>query len=111
MSHYVYDPCLDTYQLEEDQPMENHELIRKALDDAGSQFVSIVFVKKDGSERQATLNPRHYGEVKGTGNVTQDPNIFRFMDAKLNAWRSFDARRVISIKVKGQITNLSPEAA
>lgn len=89
--------------------MTNHETIRKALDDAGSHFVSVTFVKKDGTERQATLNPRHFGEVKGTGHVTQNPNIFRFMDVKLNAWRSFDARRVISIKVNGQITTLSRE--
>jgi hypothetical protein len=89
--------------------MTNHEIIRKALDAAGSHFVSVTFVKKDGSQRQAVLNPRHYGEVKGTGHVTQDPNIFRFMDAKLNAWRSFDARRVTSIKVNGQVTTLSQE--
>ncbi len=89
--------------------MANHETIRKALDDAGSQFVSVTFIKKDGTRRQATLNPRHRGEVKGTGHVTTDPNIFRFMDAKLNTWRSFDARRVISIKVNGQITTLAQE--
>ena len=91
--------------------MTNHEIIRKALDEAGSQFVSVTFIKKDGSHRQATLNPRHRGEVKGTGHVTTDPNIFRFMDAKLNAWRSFDARRAISIKVSGQVTKLTQEEA
>ena len=91
--------------------MANHETIRKALDDAGSHFVSVTFVKANGETRQATLNPRHHGEVKGTGHVTQNPNIFRFMDAKLNAWRSFDARRVISIKVNGQITTFPQEAA
>jgi hypothetical protein len=89
--------------------MDNHQVIRKALDEAGSTFVSVTFIKKDGTERQATLNPRHYGEVKGTGHVTSDPNIFRFMDAKLNAWRSFDARRVVSVKVKGQVTKLTQE--
>ena len=111
MSQYAYDPRLETYFLQEDQPLKNYEVIRNILNEAGSQFVSVVFLKKDGTERQATLNPRHYGEVKGTGHVTQNPNIFRFMDTKLNAWRSFDARRVISIKVKGHVTELSPEAA
>lgn len=89
--------------------MKNHQIIRQALDKAGSTFVSVTFVKKDGTERQATLNPRHYGEIKGTGRVTSDPNIFRFMDSKLNAWRSFDARRVISVKVKGQVIQLDQE--
>ncbi len=91
--------------------MTNLETILKAIDTAGAHFVSITFIKKDGAERQLTFNPAHKGEVKGTGHVTQDPNIFRIMDSKLNAWRSFDARRVISIKVNGQITTLTQEPA
>ena len=83
----------------------NHQVVSEAIEFAGSRFVSVTFVKKDGSERQLTFNPRHHGEVKGTGHVTKDPNIFRVMDIKLNAWRSFDARRVIDIKVGGQIIN------
>lgn len=89
--------------------MTNHETIRKAIDTAGSQFVSVTFIKKDGSERQLTFNPNHKGEVKGTGHVTQDPNIFRIMDSKLGQWRSFDARRCVSIKVNGQVTTLPQE--
>lgn len=86
--------------------MTNHETIRKVLDAAGSQFVSVTFKKKDGSMRQLTMNPRHFGETKGTGNKCSDPNIFRVMDIKLNQWRSFDARRVICIKVAGEATQL-----
>lgn len=89
--------------------MTNHETIAKALLEAGSHFVSVDFIKKDGTTRQMTINPRHKGEVKGTGHVTTDPNIFRVMDAKIGQWRSFDARRVVSIKVNGQITTLTPE--
>lgn len=91
--------------------MTNHETIRKAIDAAGSQFVSVTFIKANGETRQLTFNPNHKGEVKGTGHVTQDPNIFRIMDSKLGAWRSFDARRCISIKVNGQITQLTQEDA
>lgn len=61
-----------------------------------------------------TFNPNHVGEIKGTGAPIQDPdkikNTFRVMDANLISehgtrspeWRSFDARRVIKIKVNGQ---------
>lgn len=83
--------------------MFNHETLRQAIAEAGSQFVSVRFIKADGSERQMTLNPKHFLEVKGTGKPASDPNIFRVVDAKLGQWRSFDARRVISIKVSGEL--------
>lgn len=88
--------------------MTNHELIRKAIDGAGSQFVSVTFFKKDGSERQLTFNPRDFAEIKGTGKSCQDPNIFRIRDIKIGEWRSFDARRCVTIRVKGQVTLLNP---
>jgi hypothetical protein len=83
--------------------MFNHETLRQAITDAGSHFVSVRFIKADGSERQMTINPRQFLEIKGTGKPASDPNIFRVVDAKLGAWRSFDARRVISIKVSGEV--------
>lgn len=82
------------------------DLIRTIVDAAGSQLVSVTFIKKDGTERQLTWNPKHVGEVKGTGTKCQDPNIFRVMDIKLGQWRSFDANRVIKIKVSGQTTQI-----
>jgi hypothetical protein len=83
--------------------MFNHETLRSTLAEAGSHFVSVRFIKADGSERQMTVNPRHFLETKGTGKPASDPNIFRVVDAKLGQWRSFDARRVISIKVSGEV--------
>ena len=83
--------------------MFNHETLRSALAEAGSHFVSVRFIKANGEERQMTLNPKHVGPILGTGKACSDPNIFRVMDAKLGQWRSFDARRVISIKVSGEI--------
>ena len=85
------------------------EAIREILEAAKSSFVSIEFTKANGEERQLTTNPRHIGEVLGTGTPTKDPAVFRIMDAKLNQWRSFRAERVISVKANGVTTTFSEE--
>ena len=86
------------------------ENIRAILTAAKSSFVSIQFTKADGTERQLTTNPRHIGEVLGTGRVAKDPAVFRIMDAKLNQWRSFRAERVISVRANGVTTTFTQEA-
>jgi hypothetical protein len=78
------------------------ELINQIIDTAGAQFVSVTFAKANGEERQLTFNPKHIGEIKGTGTPNQNSNVFKVMDIKLNQWRSFRADRVIKIKVAGQ---------
>ena len=92
--------------------MNNAEIIRSKIAEAGSGFVSVHFLKADGTERQMTFNPLHFGEVKGTGHAIIDPvkkeNIVRCMDVK-KGWRSFDCRRVFRIKVNGEITDLPIE--
>lgn len=93
--------------------MERHELIRQAIQQAGSSFVSVNFLKKDGTERQITFNPRDFNDIKGTGNACPDPNIFRIRETQNKendrkpAWRSFDARRVIKIKTKNEEIHFS----
>ena len=86
------------------------ENIRTILEAAKSSFVSIEFTKANGERRQLTTNPRHIGEVLGTGTPTKDPAVFRIMDAKLNQWRSFRAERVISVKANGVTTIFTQEA-
>jgi hypothetical protein len=92
--------------------MNNAEIIRSKIAEAGAGFVSVHFLKADGTERQMTFNPLHFGEVKGTGHAIIDPvkkeNIVRCMDVK-KGWRSFDCRRVFRIKVNGEITDLPIE--
>ena len=92
--------------------MNNAEIIRSKIAEAGSGFVSVHFLKADGTERQMTFNPLHFGEVKGTGHAVIHPvkkeNIVRCMDVK-KGWRSFDCRRVFRIKVNGEITDLPIE--
>ena len=85
------------------------EAIRAILEAAKSTFVSIEFTKANGERRQLTTNPRHIGEVLGTGTPTKDPAVFRIMDAKLNQWRSFRCERVTSIKANGKTTIFTEE--
>ena len=84
--------------------MTNTETIKAIIDAAGGTLVNVRFTKKNGEERSLTFNPRDFAEVKGTGAKCADENIFRIRDIKLGAWRSFDARRVLSISAQGEQT-------
>ena len=79
--------------------------IRELIEAAGSHFVSVHFIKADGELRQLTFNPKHIGEIKGTGHALKDPaaieNIVRCMDIA-KGWRSFDCRRVCKLTVNGE---------
>ena len=88
--------------------MNRIERIKSLIDEAGSSYVSVTFIKKDGSERQMTFNPKDVNDIKGTGDTSNvDANIFRVRDNKIQQWRSFDARRVIKIKSRGVITEFN----
>lgn len=87
------------------------DLIKTIIDTAGSQFVSVTFLKKDGSERRITFNPSDHNDIKGTGSPCSNPNIFRVREVSKGQWRSFDATRVLKIKVGGQSTTIHQEAA
>lgn len=83
-----------------------HEIIRDMIERAGSSFVSVNFLKKDGTERQITFNPRDWNEVKGTGTACSNPNVFRIREVNnkeegKTTWRSFDATRVLRIRANG----------
>ena len=75
----------------------------------GSSFMGLVFLKKDGSPRDARFNPRDFNEIKGTGKPCTDPNIFRFREVhnkeeKKTVWRSFHIDRLVSVTSKGEQT-------
>ena len=75
----------------------------------GSSFMGLVFLKKDGSPRDARFNPRDFNEIKGTGKPCTDPNIFRFREVhnkeeKKTVWRSFHVDRLVSVTSKGEET-------
>ena len=92
--------------------MSNHETIKQLIHSAGSHFVSVHFIKQDGTTRQLTFNPKHIGEIKGTGHALKDPgaiqNIIRCMDIA-KGWRSFDCRRVCQMKVNGELVEFNLE--
>ena len=89
--------------------MTNAQTIKAIIDAAGGTLVNVRFTKKDGSIRSLTFNPRDFAEVKGTDNKCEDENIFRIRDIKLSQWRSFDARRVLSISAQGEQTTFPQE--
>lgn len=89
--------------------LSNATAISSLIAQAGSHLVSVRFIKQDGSQRQLTFNPKDFAEIKGTGTPCSDPNIFRIRDVKLGQWRSFDARRVISVRVNGKITKFNED--
>lgn len=90
--------------------MTNAQTIKAIIEAAGGTLVNVRFTKKNGEERSLTFNPRDIADVKGTGAKCEDPNIFRIRDIKLGAWRSFDARRVISISAQSSTTQFTQEA-
>ena len=86
--------------------MTTADLIQATIDRAGSHFVSVTFLKRNGEPRQLTFNPKPIGEILGTGRQCNDPDVFRVVEASKGHWRSFDAKRTISIKVNGELTVL-----
>jgi hypothetical protein len=81
----------------------------KIVEKNGSSFMGLVFLKKDGSPRDARFNPRDFNEIKGTGKPCTDPNIFRFREVhnkeeKKTVWRSFHIDRLVSVTSKGEQT-------
>jgi hypothetical protein len=89
--------------------MTNAQAVSKLIQESGSKLVSVNFNKADGSARTLVFNPMDFADIKGTGKPCSNPNIFRIRDIKLGAWRSFDARRVTSIKVAGTVVTFTPE--
>ena len=94
--------------------MTNAELLTASIAVSGSRIMSTVHLKKDGTCRKTVFNPRHIGEVKGTGHPMRGAaavNVFRVMDLTLNppAWRAVGARRLVEVKVGGQVITTTVE--
>ena len=81
-------------------------LVRKIIAEAGSQFVRIGFVKKNGEQRFITFNPRDFNEIKGTGKASIDPDLIKVREVQnkeegKTTWRSIKIERLFSIKSNG----------
>jgi hypothetical protein len=89
--------------------MTNPQTVREFLNKEGSTIVSVQFIKKDGTIRRICFNPRDCREIKGTGKPSDNPYIFRVRDFDIartegsGAWRSFDLRRIVSIKSRNVV--------
>lgn len=101
--------CYDARVKHFTQPMQKpkHEIIRQAIQEAGSTFCHVKFTKKDGTLRSMTFNPRDFNEILGTGKPCNDPNIIRIREVQnkekeKTVWRSFDCRRVMSFSGGGK---------
>lgn len=98
------------------------EIVKSHIQNAGSKFVSVTFIKKTtGEERTITFNPKE-GCNLVSGNraeATQkrkanNPNLINVVDSSIanreedrrKGWRSFSSETVISMKVGGKQINL-----
>ena len=81
--------------------------VKNFIQSAGSSIVSVEFRKLDGTIRSLQFNPRDTQEIKGTGYALKASSIVRCRDFSIarkegqGAWRSFDCKRVVSIKANG----------
>ena len=86
---------------------EKIKAIKSFIFNCGSSIVSVEFIKKNGTKRSISFNPRDSKEIKGTGSKRTNPAIINVRDFSLakkgpDAWRSFDCDRVISVKGMGK---------
>jgi hypothetical protein len=87
--------------------MATTETIRQFLQSAGSTIITVEFMKKDGSLRSISFNPKDRNEIKGTGTARKNPDIVCVRDFNLArkgipAWRSFNVNSIRRIKSNRQ---------
>jgi len=76
------------------------------IEENGSHYVCVDHIKKNGEERRARFNPKHFLETLGTGTPCKDPNIFRYCEINKEGetvWRSFDCRRVFRLALLNRV--------
>lgn len=92
-------------------------IVKAAIQEAGSKFVSVTFIKKStGEERTVIFNPKEGVKLVSGNNAettakrkVNNPNLISVVDASVankeedrrKGWRSFDSETVISMKVGG----------
>jgi hypothetical protein len=89
------------------RPMAISETIRTFLQSAGSTIMTVEFIKKDGTIRKISFNPRDRNEIKGTGTAVKNPDIICVRDFNLArknepAWRSFNVNSIRRINCNRQ---------
>ena len=80
--------------------MTGTQRIKNILKAAGSRYVTVDFVKKNGKPRTLTFNPCHRLETNGTG-TDKSSDLFTVVDTSKTQWRSFRSLQVLQIKANG----------
>lgn len=79
--------------------MSNFEMITQAMSESPDSTFTVVFTKKDGSDREMTFTPSVVGEIKGTGQSNTKDDLITVFEQSKEQWRSFYAESVTSFKV------------
>lgn len=98
--------------------------IKSLIAASGSKLMSITFIKKDGSERVMTFNPKMVRAVKGNkasesaqkavaSRKVNNPNLINVMDQvafnsgkpEVACWRSINTDTVTQVKSGGEVLN------
>lgn len=80
----------------------SEKLLEKLLETLRKTEATVVFTKKDGSERtmRCTLNPATIPlEMHPKGKNEQNPNVVAVWDLENDGWRSFIKENLVSFSV------------
>lgn len=91
---------------------EKRQTIRKIIDTANTQFISVSFIKKDGSERVMNCHPTHIRahiqeEISESAQRAVEtrkanhPNLYNVWDVAANGARSINLDTVYRVKACG----------
>ncbi len=92
---------------------QRQRTLRALIDSAQGRFVSVTYIKKDGTERVAQLQPAVAKfHVKGEDASPQaqqaaatraanNPHLYNYIDRKAGGFRCFDVDRVTRVAVDG----------
>lgn len=99
--------------------LDRYAQIRGLVKSAGSRFMSITFIKKDGSERLMQIQPmalaKHVKGDKASESAqravetrkTNNPNLLNVWDVKKKAARSVNMDTVKRIAIAGNVWELA----
>lgn len=88
--------------------MLSAQLIKEAV---GSRFFSVVFIKKDGSERKMTARLGVKKHLRGGEKSFNDEdfNYLTVFDMQAKGYRTINVNTLLSIKVNGRTLTITSE--
>lgn len=108
--------------------MSKVDKIKGIVASSGAKIMSVKFIKKDGSERTMSFNPKTAKGIKGEDaspsakqavetNKKNNPHLIRVCDQTLLAkgdaaekcWRTVDCNKVFEVHVNGEVIPFGAE--